>query len=202
MDALSESGVLVRKMYKKVKIYHPPQEQYGDIDDAELAKIEEETKSTQSELNQVSADNHALTSDCSNLQGKPTNAEADAKIAALEAEVRAKSVEVERLTGGAKLISDDDFKVARENFERAHTAWRKRRSIAHRMVEAFLGTESEKTPKQLFDEVDCEMDEDYDVSLKEYTEFRHSMQESSNNTGGGKGRAAAAGKSRAMMRRR
>lgn len=166
LEALSDSGQIVKKIYGKQKVFCADQSAYPDVDDTEL-------KSMDAQVNQLTdslkKEQHAFKerqSKLHSLNSSLTTDQAQQQLNQLKKECSRYSEKLHQLKNNANAVSPEERAQIMTVRTRFVKEWRKRKRIAMDISNAVLEGYP-KSKKEFFEEVGIETDEEYNVKPPE-----------------------------------
>lgn len=170
LASLVQKGIVTKKEYGKTKLFLRSQSDIELPDEETIREEEEEVKSLQTRISEVEASLAEARVKESAMRSQLTVDEARAQCEALEEKVEEKRGKLEKL-GDPSLLptKEDKLKVEMEYF-RFRTAWKKRKRIVKNIADT-ISEAMMKKPKELFEMIGIETDEDMKVNIADYPEI-------------------------------
>nr|XP_039263890.1 homologous-pairing protein 2 homolog [Styela clava] len=166
METLAVDKKLIEKAYGKSKIYVINQNEFPEVSDLEITKLEEDIKlwtekceTSQSELKLIKA---SLRTHLSSL----TTEDAKSKVNQLQKEVKQLKERLTKAKQSTEDISEEDKKNIYKNHKQFVSHWKKRKRMTTDLMEAVLEGYP-KSKKVFIEEVGIETDEECNAKIPE-----------------------------------
>ena len=159
LEALTESGKMLEKVYGKSKIYVVHQSIFPDIADDELNVLDKEYTSVQDAVASVKKELHMKNNELSSILSSPTTVELKKQVSTLKTEVESLSLKLKTLqnnAGNVKYSAADKEKLLK-NHENFRKEFKKRKRYTTDIMDAVLEGYP-KSKKQFIEEVGLEID--------------------------------------------
>eukprot|EP01006_Ploeotia_vitrea_P033064 TRINITY_DN65218_c0_g1_i1.p1 TRINITY_DN65218_c0_g1~~TRINITY_DN65218_c0_g1_i1.p1 ORF type:complete len:247 (+),score=51.09 TRINITY_DN65218_c0_g1_i1:211-951(+) len=165
LSALVEKGELTEKVIKSTRAYMANQSNFEVHDDETKEKLETEIAELTEEAKELDTELKSLTGNVNRLNAQLTDEELKKEIKRLKESTAEKEKKLEKLQGGAVLITEEDRENAIYKYCTARSLWRKRKALCNELIDAMCG--DAKHPRELREEVGIETDEERGFLLAE-----------------------------------
>lgn len=164
LETLAATGRVTEKTYGKQKVYAPSQDKYGDFNDEELKKYDNQIIQLQGTLSKLQQQAKQQEDQIIKLNSQLTTEEAGKKINLLESENEKLSARLNKLKSGTTLITKEERQKIYARQMDCVKQWRKRKRMAMDVVDAIMEGYP-KSKKQFVEEAGIETDEEAGVKL-------------------------------------
>ncbi|KAM4844201.1 homologous-pairing protein 2 homolog isoform 2-T2 [Thomomys bottae] len=152
LEQLAQQGKIKEKSYGKQKIYFADQDQFDDVNDADLHGLD-------AKIVALTAKVQSLQQSCRHME-----TEMQKEIQELKKECAGYTERLKNIKAATNHVTPEEKEKVYRERQQYCKEWRKRKRMATEMCDAILEGYS-KSKKQFFEEVGIETDEDCNVKL-------------------------------------
>ncbi|XP_061701437.1 homologous-pairing protein 2 homolog isoform X2 [Syngnathoides biaculeatus] len=162
MELLALEGKIKEKTYGKQKIYFADQDQFKNVNDADLKAMDSQISNLNEKMQALSQNCRQMEAELKELNGSLTTQEMTSEIARLRDECSGCRERLDKIKSVANHVTPEEKDKVLKEHNIYVKEWRKRKRLASDMMDAILEGYP-KSKKQFLEEVGVETDEDYKV---------------------------------------
>ncbi|XP_017288985.1 homologous-pairing protein 2 homolog [Kryptolebias marmoratus] len=164
MELLALEGKIKEKIYGKQKIYFANQDQFKDVNDADLKAMDGQISELSAELQTLTQSCKQLDAELKELNSSLTTEDMAAEIKELKAETSGYRARLEKIKSATNHVTPEEKEKVYKERDVYVKEWKKRKRMAADMIDTILEGYP-KSKKEFLEEVGVETDEDCKVVI-------------------------------------
>lgn len=164
LEALSEQGQIIEKIYGKQKVYAPLQDQYCEFDENQIKLLDLKITELNESLGRLQQQSRQQESEINTFGKEMTTKSLLEAVKTLKKENFELNDRIQKLMSGTILMTKEQRQRLYERKAKMETYWRKRKRMASDIIDCILEGYP-KPKKQLIEETGIETDEEVGVHL-------------------------------------
>ncbi|KAJ7391908.1 PSMC3 interacting protein [Desmophyllum pertusum] len=160
VEKLASKGVITEKINGKQKVYAPKQDQFGDYDENEIKKIDENIKISMGKLKQLQETLKTQESELRNVNSTLTTKDAKDRLTELTKQCDRYQERIKNIKSETNHITPEEKDKIYKEHKQFVQMWRKRKRMATDILNGILEGYP-KPKKQLIEDIGIETDEEY-----------------------------------------
>ncbi|KAM4844200.1 homologous-pairing protein 2 homolog isoform 1-T1 [Thomomys bottae] len=164
LEQLAQQGKIKEKSYGKQKIYFADQDQFDDVNDADLHGLDAKIVALTAKVQSLQQSCRHMETELKELTNSLTTPEMQKEIQELKKECAGYTERLKNIKAATNHVTPEEKEKVYRERQQYCKEWRKRKRMATEMCDAILEGYS-KSKKQFFEEVGIETDEDCNVKL-------------------------------------